>query len=516
VGSNVTVTATATKAVIGYTPFHKQSIAHSCPAEDMFYGGAAGGGKSDYIVHDPIYHCLQNPGAEALLLRREWKEIRRLIRRSRDILDKTGQATYHAGERQWSFNNGSIFTFGHAQHEDDIEKYTGDEYSWIGLDEGPTFTPYQTEYISSRNRSSKGIWPRQRKTGNPKGVSFWDFKMRYVEPPDRDVELVAWFDEDAALADNAASRDYGTYWRWYAPGTRGNPAELIDRGRGIILVWRPHPTPALEKRNKLRAERGDKQLEMPTICWIPSYVQDNPYLYEDGNYERGLAASLGEDLADALLEGNWDRFEGQAFPEFKIERHVVPPISIPEHWATRVWGGMDWGWAKPGCHLWAVQNPENQQIIVYREIYEDHKTDGDWCHDIKERTLFPERLRFTLADPSMWKTDSSDEGLSKAAIYRRNGVILEPGNNDRVPGWSQVHNRLALDPVTGVPGLVVTENCVNLIRTMQAAVVDDTRPEDVDTECEDHALDALRYLLMAKTTNRRAFTKPVAAGRVRR
>jgi hypothetical protein len=51
---------------------------------------------------------------------------------------------------------------------------------------------------------------------------------------------------------------------------------------------------------------------------------------------------------------------------------------------------------------------------------------------------------------------------------------------------------------------------------MQAAVVDDTRPEDVDTECEDHALDALRYLLMAKTTNRRAFTKPVAAGRVRR
>jgi hypothetical protein len=510
------VTATATKAVIGYTPFHKQSIAHSCPAEDMFYGGAAGGGKSDYIVHDPIYHCLQNPGAEALLLRREWKEIRRLIRRSRDILDKTGQATYHAGERQWSFHNGSIFTFGHAQHEDDIEKYTGDEYSWIGLDEGPTFTPYQTEYISSRNRSSKGIWPRQRKTGNPKGVSFWDFKMKYVEPPDRDVELVAWFDEEAALADNAASRDYGTYWRWFKPGIRGNPAELIDRGRGIILVWRPHPTPALEKRNKLRAERGDKQLEMPTICWIPSYVQDNPYLYEDGNYERGLAASLGEDLADALLEGNWDRFEGQAFPEFKVDRHVIPPISIPEHWGGRIWGALDEGWRDPFCHLWFVTNPENRQIIIYREMYETHLSPTEAAKLIREMTGPYERLRYVYGDPSMDKFKSADHTLSSSQIFRREGIPWEPANNDRVPGWARLHDMLGLDPVHGTPKLVVTENCTNLIRELQAAVIDDKRPEDIDDECSDHALDAARYGVFSRGTIRSQFTMPVRSGRVRR
>lgn len=255
---------------------------------------------------------------------------------------------------------------------------------------------------------------------------------------------------------------------------------------------------------------------MPTRCFIPSYIQDNKYLYDDGNYERAVAAMLGDALADALLEGNWDRFEGQAFPEFTPERHIVPPISIPEHWASRVWGGMDWGWAKPGCHLWAVQDPATKQIIVYRELYDDHVTDSEWCYNIKAETIFPERLRFTLADPSMWKSDSSDEGLSKAAIYQRNGVRLQPANNDRVPGWSQLHNKLALDPVTGRPGLVVTENCVNLIRELQAAVVDEQRPEDVDTESSDHALDALRYLLMARTTQQLAFTRPIRPRTARR
>lgn len=515
----MTVAAAQQPAAIGYVPQHRQAIAHSCPAEDVFFGGSLGGGKSEFLVNDAIFHCVEHPKASAIILRREHKELERLINRSKEWLGPwTRFATWQAGKKTWEFNHGSRLIFGNAEHENDIEKYTGDEYSFIGMDEGPTFTPYQLQYIRSRNRSSVGIAPVFRTTGNPHGISFWDFRTKYVDPPNRDVELVAWFDEDACFRAGAdpGGADYASFWRWYDPGTTGNPSELIAKGKGLVIVWRPRPTPALERRNKARRERGDPELQMPTICFIPSFIQDNQYLYADGEYERGVAAALGDRLADALLEGNWDRFEGQAFADFDPDRHVIDPISIPEAWSNRVWGGFDWGWRDPLAHLWLVTNPQTRQIIVYRELYEDHLHDSEACRLIQEKTQFPERLRGSLSDPMMWRGDSHDDALSKADIYKRNGVFLEKANNDRVPGWSRIHDLLALDPVTQQPRLLITRNCENLIRELQAAVVDETKPEDIDHDCSDHALDALRYACMAGRSERARYSRPVVAGRITR
>ena len=51
-------------------------------------------------------------------------------------------------------------------------------------------------------------------------------------------------------------------------------------------------------------------------------------------------------------------------------------------------------------------------------------------------------------------------------------------------------------PDDGVPKLRFTSNCTVCIETFPSLITDIKRKEDVDTNGEDHAYDALRYLSM--------------------
>lgn len=50
----------------------------------------------------------------------------------------------------------------------------------------------------------------------------------------------------------------------------------------------------------------------------------------------------------------------------------------------------------------------------------------------------------------------------------------------------------------GEAGLLIFETCTNLLRTLPTLVYDQVRVEDVDSDGEDHAADALRYALAWK------------------
>jgi hypothetical protein len=84
---------------------------------------------------------------------------------------------------------------------------------------------------------------------------------------------------------------------------------------------------------------------------------------------------------------------------------------------------------------------------------------------------------------------------SIAHTYRANGVHVTKAINNRLAGVALVSDKLRVRD-DGFPRLIITSNCRNLIRTLPELVRDDKRPEDVDTHGEDHAYDALRYLLM--------------------
>ncbi len=72
---------------------------------------------------------------------------------------------------------------------------------------------------------------------------------------------------------------------------------------------------------------------------------------------------------------------------------------------------------------------------------------------------------------------------------------MTKASNDRVIGWGAVHGLMRFEDNVP-PSLQFAEDCSNLIRTMPIMVKDDKKPEDIDTELEDHAPDALRYMVM--------------------
>lgn len=224
------------------------------------------------------------------------------------------------------------------------------------------------------------------------------------------------------------------------------------------------------------------------FAFIKALPKDNPYLPE--SYWDELN-SLPPQLYKAWVEGNWDAFVGQVFTEWIRDRHVCKPFKIPSHWPK--WRAIDWGYAAPFCCLWLAKNPDNGRQYVYREIYVKELTDKQQAVAIFENTPPEEQVQVTYADPSMWSRKNMEGKVTTTAQeYAQNGVSLAQADNDRLGGKRKVHRALANLP-DGEPGLMVFENCVNLIRTLPALPYDEIVVEDVDTDAEDHGYDALRY-----------------------
>ena len=98
-----------------------------------------------------------------------------------------------------------------------------------------------------------------------------------------------------------------------------------------------------------------------------------------------------------------------------------------------------------------------------------------------------------MADPAIW---DASHGESIAATAAKHGLIFMPGDHQRIPGWMQCHYRLQFDS-QGYSRMYVFSNCKAFIRTIPLMMYHRHRPEDMDTELEDHEADEWRYLCMA-------------------
>jgi hypothetical protein len=196
-------------------------------------------------------------------------------------------------------------------------------------------------------------------------------------------------------------------------------------------------------------------------------------------------------------------------------QHVIAPRELPEHWFR--FRSLDWGSARPfSVGWWAVSDGELQDIprgalVRYREWYGStgkpneglRMTAEEVAQGIAQREAGdpkPENGLHGVADPAIF---SSDGGPSIAERMARSAkVFFRPADNARVSrqgalgGWDQVRARLRGDE-TG-PGLLIFSTCRDLIRTLPALQHDPDRPEDVDSDGEDHAPDELRYACMSR------------------
>jgi hypothetical protein len=349
-------------------------------------------------------------------------------------------AEYLDSKRVVRFANGSLIEAGHCENEDDAAKYLSSEYDEIAFDEATTFLPSVMLEISSRARSSK----------------------------------------PAVLERGGAFVRMGSN-----PGGVG--ALFL---RDFFITQTPDP----EQFPKYRPD---------DYAFIPARLADNPYL--DADYVNRL-----EQLPDArqrqLRDGDWDVFEAQFFPEWRAERdgrawHVADRDAEAE--GTPLVGGIDWGYNQPGCMIWARLLPDGR---VY--VQADWKFQGlsveSVAAGIRRRTdeLRLPRFRAIYCDPSMGnKTGFGQAGAaqaeSHAEVFGRLGLPMIRSDNDRYHGWQRVHDYLREAPDRS-PWLVVSPRCRYLTRSLPTLQQDKHDPDDLDTTADDHACDALRYLLAGR------------------
>lgn len=417
----------------------------SASEDQVFYGGARGGGKSYALIADPVrYFGIHD--FSGLLLRRTLKELRDLINHSKQLYPKVYPgAKYHQQDKMWTFPSGARFEFGYCENEDDWLQYQGREYHWIGIDELPQFTDGSIienlggSLRASEDQKARGIPEVMRFTGNPGNIGSGWVKEKFIDP-------APWGEAFTVKGD---------------PVINPKTGEMIDE--------------SISRR------------------FVPSTVFDNPHLANNTKYIASLA-SMGEVKRKQWLEGDWDTFDNSSFPEFSRATHVVAPFAIPNSWTK--FRCMDWGYSSPGCCLWiAVDNDDN--LIVYRELYAKGMLADEWADQIRlEESM--EYISYGVLDSSVW-SKRGDVGPTPVETMMKAGVRWRPADRSsgsRVAGKQEIHKRLMVHPDgTGGerPGIIIFNNCVDLIRTFPKLPIDRNNPEDVDTKAEDHAYDALRY-----------------------
>ena len=274
---------------------------------------------------------------------------------------------------------------------------------------------------------------------------------------------------------------------------------------------------------RLFIDRNYEENENPDdYMFIQSLVTDNKALMESNpDYIRQLEA-LPPKLRQAWLEGDWNVYEGQFFedfydrPEHYQDRqwtHVIDPFEIPDSW--KIYRSFDWGYNKPfSCGWWAVDHDG----VIYRilELYGCTKTPNEGVKWIPNK-VFSEIHRIEsehrwlrgknivgIADPAIWDAETGESVAETAAKHQ---VYFTKGDNKRIAGWMQMHYRFAFDE-NGFPMMYVFKNCKAFIRTIPMLIYDEHKPEDLDTEGEDHVADEVRYFCMSRPIKPRMTAHP--------
>lgn len=203
---------------------------------------------------------------------------------------------------------------------------------------------------------------------------------------------------------------------------------------------------------------------------------------------------LPENERKALLDGDWYTFEGQFFPEFDYNVHVVdslPKIDVN----TRIYSTMDYGLDMMASYFVAVNN---NKATVFGEIYEPNKIISDAAKLLKakQQALKIKKVDQYLAPSDLWNR-RQETGKSVADIFRQFGIQLYKTSRDRVDGWAATKEWIKVyedEQQIKVSDLTIHKDCVNLIRCMQAIQYDERRPNDCAVNPHEltHAPDALR------------------------
>ena len=271
-----------------HKPHAKQLLFCQLDGREVFFGGAAGGGKSDAILMAFLQYVDQ-PHYRGLILRRTASDLEKsdaILERAKSWWLRPGTGViYSARHKRFTFPSGATCEFGHAKNVgDEVRQYQGGAWHFIAFEEVTQFAPQQYLYLFSRLRRKNeedglpAIPLRMRCTGNPGGLSHNFIRDRFMS-----LEFAK-----AILAGTNAA----TYSR--------------------TVVYDDEET-------------GEKFTS--TRVFVPSLLKDNPSL-DAREYKAGLR-ELDVVTREQLMRGNWVvSASGRYRPEW-FERRYLSPLYDP-------------------------------------------------------------------------------------------------------------------------------------------------------------------------------------------
>lgn len=347
-------------------------------------------------------------------------------------------AKYNKTEHKIYWKNGSTMIFRPCEKDQDLTKIQGIEYDLIFIDEATNLSEFQLKSIAACCRGTNGFPKHIYYTCNPGG-----------------------------------------------------------QGHGYI--------------KRIFIDRRFNENEIPEeYSFTQALVYDNEALMNSDPTYVNVLKALPYKLRKAWLEGSWDIFEGQFFEEFidnpdhyldKQWTHVIEPFNFSPSW--KIYRSYDFGYAKPfSCAWWAVDYDRRLYRIL--ELYgcTGEPNEGvKWTpsqqfkriQDIeRQHPWLRGKVIHGVADPAIWNSESGESVADTAAKFQ---IFFDKGDNQRIPGWMQMHYRMMFDE-NGIPMMYIFKNCKAFIRTIPLMIYDEHEVEDLDTKLEDHVADETRYMCM--------------------
>jgi len=444
----------------------KQLAALMAPAQEKLYGGSAGPGKSYLARVMAIVFCTAIPGFQMFLFRRTRPDLylSHYVGKSNFfelLADPIREGIVEVANLEIRFKhpNGLISRIHgcHCQHEQDVYNYKSVEMHGRILEETTEFSPFQIQYLGTRARM-----PEEMIATAPE----W---MRPMLP----LALYPTNFDDQGGSKEYLCEIFKVYENWKRPNKYEPSA-----------IW--------------TAYDGDDN-EGKTRIYIPAILTDNPNI-DKKKYIASLRQLRHPDMVRSLIEGDPTVIMGSLLPELSNERHVIPHFDPPKHWTRKP--AHDWGSAAPAATVWAaISDGEGPlprgAVYFYKErllALPHDKTKGlGWSNAQIAEDMYKLEDVHRVAYLTDTLPFQNRGGVPMYEEYSKAGIqLIQADMSDKAVSVQALRSLLVGDGVT--PMAYFSEECPNLVRTLQALQPHPRKPEKPADHAEDHLPDCAFHI----------------------
>jgi hypothetical protein len=449
-----------------------QKAALDSEADILLFGGSAGSLKTETLLMDAVQEY-ENPNLRAIIFRSSFVEMTDLIDKTRRLYAPLGGIFVGSPKWTWSFPSGSTIRFAYMKTDDDVWKYLGPRYSFIGFDESTLHTEKQVRNILGRLSSTDpSLRLRMRLTSNPGNVG------------------AAWH--------------LALFLRGHCPVH--NPQQAAQPGH----LYRDCCWPS------------DSEPIPFSVAFIPGRLSDHNLL--DKDYSRRLHMMAGA-AAAAMERGCWCTLEGAYFPFVHVG--IIRPLAeAGVQWWYNHFLSIDYGYGKscssvglyvrgpaevqpktqipgiPSSRLEDEGEPNFPQGRIRKigELVVPHVPAYELAQMVVERFVKPDvgcqrrRIIAAYLDPANFKDIGDGHTIADQLneVFDPWEISCERASNDRLGGWQLLYRMLRTREFE------ICDNCPKTFEALRTRMHDDARPGDIRKmvgDPLDDVADETRYAL---------------------